>query len=78
MVTLLGLLLGVSVNCRLANLLLSSGYVLFLLGALLSSRKRLAFNEGLGFGIALPLGMAPTLLANATNAGSPLATTYDS
>jgi hypothetical protein len=76
MSTLLGLLLGVSVNFRLANLILSSGYVLFLLGTFLTSRKRVAFEEGLSFGIALLLGMAPTLLANAINAGSPLATTY--
>jgi hypothetical protein len=74
--SLLGLVLGVSVDFRLANLFLASGYVLFLLAAFLSSRKISAFMQGLGFGVAYLCGMAPTLLSNAINAGSPLATTY--
>jgi hypothetical protein len=32
--------------------------------------------QGLGFGLALLLGIVPTLVANAINAGSPFATTY--
>ena len=32
--------------------------------------------QGAVFGVSLLAGMAPTLLANAINAGSPLATTY--
>jgi hypothetical protein len=72
----LGLLLGLSVNFRLPNLFLSSGYVLFLLGAFLSSRTMRSFMQGTGFGAAYLVGMTPTLVANAINAGSPLATTY--
>jgi len=34
------------------------------------------FVQGLGFGVALLLGMVPTLAANAINAGSPFSTTY--
>jgi hypothetical protein len=73
---LLGLLLGLSVNFRLPNLFLSSGYVLFLLGAFLSSRTMRTFMQSVGFGAAYLVGMAPTLVANAINAGSPFATTY--
>ena len=76
LITAIGLLLGLSVNFRLANLFLGSGYALFLLGAFLVSRTRRAFAEGLTFGTAFLIGMAPTLFANAINAGSPLATTY--
>ena len=50
--------------------------ILFLLAAFLSSRKISAFMQGLGFGIAFVCGMAPTLISNAINAGSPLTTTY--
>ena len=74
--TVLGLILGLSVNFRLPNLFLSSGYVLFLLGAFLSARTMRTFMQGIGFGAAHLVGMAPTLVANAINAGSPLATTY--
>jgi hypothetical protein len=72
----LGLLLGLSVNFRLPNLFLSAGYFLFLLGAFLSERTMRAALDGLWFGIAFLAGMAPTLISNAINAGSPLATTY--
>ena len=72
----LGLILGLSVNFRLPNLFLSSGYVLFLLGAFLSARTMRTFMQGIGFAAAYLVGMAPTLVANAINAGSPLATTY--
>ena len=73
---LLGLLLGLSVNLRLANLFLTAGYSLFLLLAFLQSRKPAIFLRGVGFGVALLVGMSPTLVANWINAGSPLATTY--
>jgi hypothetical protein len=72
----IGLLLGLSVNFRLANLFLGSGYALFLPGVFLVSRTRRALTEGLTFGTTFLIGMAPTLFANAINAGSPLATTY--
>lgn len=76
LIGLLGLLLGLSVNFRLPNLFLGTGYALFLLGVFLASRTRETFAEGLSFGAAFVVGMAPTLIANAINAGSPLATTY--
>lgn len=76
LVTLIGLLLGLSVNFRLPNLFLAAGYVLFLGLSFLWWRSRVAFVQALGFGLAFVLGMTPTLIANAVNAGSPLATTY--
>jgi hypothetical protein len=76
MAALLGLVLGLSVDFRLPNLFLSPGYFLFFLVAFLSSRKTQAFTQGLGFGVAFLTGLAPTLISNAINAGSPLATTY--
>jgi hypothetical protein len=72
----LGLLLGLSVNFRLPNLLLASGYVLFLIGAFLRTRTRESFGRGIAFALAMLAGIAPTLAFNAINAGSPLATTY--
>ena len=73
---LLGLLMGLSVNFRLSNLFLSAGYSLYLAGAFLVARNRESFLQGLSFGGAFLVGMAPTLMANAINAGSPFATTY--
>jgi hypothetical protein len=73
---LLGLLLGLWVDLRLANLLLSVGYFLFFLVAFLSSRKPVIFLRGVSFGVAFLIGLSPTLIANAINAGSPFATTY--
>jgi len=73
---LLGLLLGLSVNLRLANLFLAVGYCLFLLLVFLSGRKPVIFLRGVGFGVAFLAGMSPTLIANWINAGSPFATTY--
>jgi hypothetical protein len=73
---LLGLLLGFAVNLRLPNLFLSAGYFLFFLVSFLSSRKLGIAARGISFGAAFFVGMAPTLLANAINAGSPFATTY--
>jgi hypothetical protein len=73
---LIGLLIGVSVNFRLPNLLLSSGYLVFFAVSFLWSRKIEMALQGALFGVALLAGMAPTLLANAINAGSPFSTTY--
>jgi hypothetical protein len=73
---LIGLLIGISVNFRLPNLLLSSGYLLFFAISFLGSRKIELALQGALFGAALLAGMAPTLLANAINAGSPFSTTY--
>jgi hypothetical protein len=70
-----GLLLGLAVSFRLPNLFLSAGYFVVLL--------TLAFRSGaseairlVAFGVAYALGLAPTLIANAINAGSVFATTY--
>lgn len=73
---LLGFLLGLSVDFRLANLLLASGYFLAFLLDLLSSRQMRAVVQAACFALAYLVGMAPTLIANAINAGNPLATTY--
>jgi hypothetical protein len=73
-----GLVLGLAVNFRLPNLFLASGYLIFLLVSFLLVRKFETFLQGVLFGAAFVVGMAPTLLANAINAGSPFATTYGS
>ena len=73
---LLGFLIGLAVNFRLPNVFLSAGYFLFLLAAFARMRNRQALLQGASFAAAFLVGMAPTLLANAINAGSPFATTY--
>ncbi len=73
---LLGLLIGLSVNFRLPNLFLAAGYCLYLAGAFLLARNKATFLQGASFGIAFLIGIAPTLIANAINAGSPFSTTY--
>lgn len=78
LIALVGLLLGASVNFRLPNALLVAGYCLFLAGTFLWSRTVSSFVQGLAFAVAVLAGMAPTLIAQAINAGSPLATTYGS
>jgi hypothetical protein len=77
-IAILGLLLGLSVNLRVANLFLASGYAVFLFGTFLFRRDVRSFATGLLFGLGLLIGMLPTLAANAINAGSPFATTYGS
>jgi len=78
LIALIGLLIGLSVNFRLPNLLLAAGYCLYLAGAFLRARSRVTFLHGLSFGVAFVIGITPTLIANAINAGSPFATTYGS
>ena len=56
-----GLLIGLSVNFRLPNLLLSAGYALFFLCAFLRTRNADTFLQGAAFGIAFLVGLAPTL-----------------
>jgi hypothetical protein len=73
---LVGFLIGLAVNFRLANLFLSAGYFLFFLVAFLRSRKLETILDGALFGGAYLAGIMPTLLANAINAGSPFSTTY--
>ncbi|WP_065751449.1 hypothetical protein [Bradyrhizobium paxllaeri] len=76
LLALVGLLVGLSVNFRLPNLFLAVGYCLYLAGAFLLARSRETFLQGAAFGVAFLIGMAPTLIANAINAGSPFSTTY--
>ncbi|PIT01113.1 hypothetical protein TSA1_10360 [Bradyrhizobium nitroreducens] len=78
LIALIGLLLGASVNFRLPNTLLAAGYFLFLGIPFLWTRSLATFVQGLGFGAGVIVGMMPTLIAQAINAGSPLATTYGS
>ena len=73
---IVGFLIGMAVNFRLPNLFLSSGYFIFFFVSFLLSRKIETVLQGALFGAAFVAGMAPTLLANAINAGSPFATTY--
>jgi hypothetical protein len=78
LIALIGLLLGASVNFRLPNALLAAGYFLFLGIPFLWTRSLATFAQGLAFGASVLVGMAPTLAAQAINAGSALATTYGS
>ncbi len=71
-----GLVIGLSVNFRLPNLFLASGYFLYFAASFLLSRKISAGVQGAVFAAAFLLGMMPTLFANAINAGSPFSTTY--
>ena len=73
---IVGLLIGLAVNFRLPNLFLCSGYFLFFFVSFLLSRKIETVLQGALFGTGFLAGMAPTLLANAINAGSPFSTTY--
>jgi hypothetical protein len=76
LVALLGLVLGLSVDFRLPNLFLSAAYFLNFLVCFVASRSMRVFLQGAAFTFAYLIGMAPTLIANAINAGSPFATTY--
>jgi hypothetical protein len=75
---LVGFLLGVSVNFRIANLFLAAGYCFGFLIWFAKSRRLGLFLEASLFAIFFVLGMIPTLVSNAINAGSPLKTTYGS
>jgi hypothetical protein len=75
---IVGLLIGLSVNFRLPNLFLSAGYCVYFLALFVLTRGREAFLQGFLFGTAFLIGIVPTLVANAINAGNPFATTYSS
>ena len=77
-IALVGLLIGLSVNFRLPSLFLAAGYCLCFAGAFLLARSKETFLHGLAFGVSFLIGIAPTLIANAINAGSPFSTTYGS
>lgn len=78
LIALIGLLLGASVNLRLPNGLLAAGYFLFLGTHFLWTRSLATLVQGLALLAGVLVGMAPTLAAQAINAGSALATTYGS
>jgi hypothetical protein len=73
---LVGFLIGLAVDFRLPNLFLSSGYFVFFFVSFLMSRKIETVVQGALFAAAFLAGTAPTLLANAINAGSAFSTTY--
>ena len=73
-----GLLLGLAVSFRLPNLLLSAGYFIVLLALAARSTKSDDIVRLILFGAAFLVGLVPTLVSNAINAGSILATTYSS
>ena len=70
------LLLGFAVNIRLANVLLAAGYLIVFAISFARSRRLEALTQGILFGSAFAIGLAPTLIANTINAGHPLATPY--
>jgi hypothetical protein len=73
---LIGLLIGLSVNFRIPNLLLAAGFGVYLLIAFALARNVRSLLQGALFGAAFVIGVLPTLIANTINAGSPFATTY--
>ena len=72
----IGLLLGLSVNVRIPNVLLAAGYGGYFLIVFTAARNLRTLLQGALFGVACIAGLLPTLIANAINAGSPFATTY--
>ena len=77
MVAAIGLLLGLSVNLRIANLVLAAGFGLWLLVVFLRHPALSRFLEGATFGAAFLIGVLPTLWANHVNTGSALMSPYD-
>lgn len=74
----LGVLLGFGVNLRIANILLAGGFGMGCLLEMMRSRfQNFKAETGLLIG-AMAVGLSPTLVANAINAGSPFSTTYGS
>lgn len=72
----IGLLLGIAVNIRIANILLSAGYLVALSFCFFYKQTVASILEGVTFSGALVVGLMPTLAANAINAGAPFSTTY--
>jgi hypothetical protein len=72
----LGVLLGLSVNFRLANLFLCGGCCVVLLIDFLRARKARQFRHGALFALALVAGMVPTIISYWVNTGSPFTSTY--
>jgi len=76
MVAAVGLLLGLSASFRIANVVLSAGYVVFFGVSFLIWRTRESFVSGLALGLALLAGLLPVLAANLVNSGHPLVSAY--
>jgi hypothetical protein len=72
----LGVLFGLSVDFRLANIFLCGGCSLFLLVDFLKLRRAQDFWRGALFALALVVGMLPTLISYWVNTGSPFTSTY--
>jgi hypothetical protein len=77
LVAAIGLLLGLSVNLRIANLVLAAGFGPWLLAVFLRHPALSRFLEGAIFGAAFVVGVLPTLWANHINTGSALISPYD-
>jgi hypothetical protein len=77
MVAAIGLLLGLGVNLRIANLVLAAGFGPWLLIMFLRHPGLNRFLEGAIFGAAFVIGVLPTLWANHVNTGSALISPYD-
>jgi hypothetical protein len=71
-----GMVLGLSANFRIANLLLAAGYFLFFGLSFLTRPDRAKFLQGLSFGLAFLVGLLPVLAANMVNSGNPLVSAY--
>lgn len=71
-----GFLLGLAVSFRLPNLILSAGLFIWLSMDALKTRKSNAIWTFVVFGASYLVGIAPTLVSNAINAGGPFSTTY--
>jgi hypothetical protein len=76
-VAAIGLLLGLGINLRIANLVLAAGFGSWLLFVFLRYPGWSRFLEGAVFGAAFLLGTLPTLWANHVNTGSALMSPYD-
>jgi hypothetical protein len=77
MVAAIGVLLGLGVNLRIANLVLAAGFGPWLLVVFLRHPGLNKFLEGAIFGAAFLIGVLPTLWANHVNTGSALISPYD-
>nr|WP_249130535.1 hypothetical protein [Bradyrhizobium diazoefficiens] len=76
MLAAVGVLLGLSASFRIANVVLSAGYVLFFGLSFLIWRTRETFISGLALGVAFLIGMLPVFAANLVNSGNPLVSAY--
>ena len=73
---LLGMAFGLGVDIRIANVVLVAGIGVYLLVCFIRQPQVTSLIDGVVFGLAALVGMIPTLVANAINAGSLFATTY--